>query len=63
MKSPAITQRRRRRLSLSVRVSALLMLAAILPLIIIVVSSEIFARPALTNQASQAMESDARTRV
>lgn len=63
MTSPEMIQRRGRRLSLSVRVSALLMLAAILPLIITVAGSEFFARPALTNQASAAMETDARTRV
>jgi C4-dicarboxylate-specific signal transduction histidine kinase len=63
MNSPEMNQRRKRRLSLSVRVSGLLILAAILPLIIIVVISELTARPALTNQASAAMATDARTRV
>src|SRR5579883_808369 len=63
MTSPELIQQRGRRLSLSVRVSALLMLAAILPLIMAVAGSEFFTRPALTNQASAAMATDARTRV
>lgn len=53
----------RRRLSLSLRVSLLLMLAAILPLLITVASSELLARPALVTQANIAMESDARSRI
>src|SRR5256885_3499164 len=52
----------RRRLSLSVRVSLLLMLAALLPLLIVVASSELLARPTLTSQANIVMESDARSR-
>jgi C4-dicarboxylate-specific signal transduction histidine kinase len=63
MTSPEIIHQRSRRLSLSVRVSALLMLAAILPLIMAVAGSEFFTRPALTNQASASMATDAQTRV
>lgn len=55
--------RRRRRFSLSVRVSIGLVLAAILPLGITLLFSEMQTRPALTNQANTAMESDAKTRV
>lgn len=55
--------RRRRRFSLSVRVSIGLVLAAILPLAITLLFSEMQTRPALTNQANTAMESDAKTRV
>ena len=54
---------RRRRLSLSLRVSALLMIAAILPLAITVISSELQSSPALISQANIAMTSDAKTRV
>jgi len=57
------TSRRRRGLSLSLRISLLLMLAAVLPLTIIVACSELLSRPALVTQANIAMESDARTRV
>jgi hypothetical protein len=59
---PEFKQNRRRRLSLSVRVSLLLMLAALLPLLIVVASSELLARPALTSQANTVMENDARSR-
>ena len=55
--------RRRKRLSLSLRVSLLLVLAAVIPLIIVVVVSELPARPALIAQADLAMESNASTRV
>src|SRR5579884_418413 len=55
--------RRRRRLSLSIRVSLGLVLAAILPLLIMVAFSEIQSRPALITQANTAMASDAKTRV
>jgi hypothetical protein len=54
---------RRRQLSLSIRVSLGLVLAAILPLLIMVVFSEIQSRPALITQANTAMASDAKTRV
>ncbi|TMD64057.1 MAG: hypothetical protein E6I91_11560 [Chloroflexi bacterium] len=59
---PEFKQHRRRRLSLSVRVSLLLMLAALLPLLIVVASSELLARPALTSQANTVMENDVRSR-
>jgi Cache domain len=59
---PEFKQNRRRLLSLSVRVSLLLMLAALLPLLIVVASSELLARPALTSQANTVMENDARSR-
>src|SRR5579872_205825 len=55
--------RRRRRPSLTIRISAWLMVAAIAPLIITVFCSELLARPALTAQANTTMQSDARTRV
>lgn len=55
--------RRRRRFSLSVRVSIGLVLAAIIPLGITLLFSEMQTRPALTNQANTAMETDAKTRV
>src|SRR6266567_4672645 len=48
--------------SLAARVSCLLVLAAILPLLITVVIIELFSRPTLINQASKEMETDARTR-
>lgn len=56
-------QKPRRRLSLSVRVSLGLVIAALLPLLFTVIFSEIQARPTLTAQANTAMESDAQTRV
>ena len=55
--------RRRKRLSLSLRVSLLLVLAAVIPLFIVVAVSELLTRPALIAQADLAMESDASTRV
>ena len=54
---------RRRRLPLAVRISFILMLAAVLPLLITVVFSETTARPALINQANNAMQTDALTRM
>src|SRR6266699_3392405 len=54
---------RRRRLSLSFRISVWLMFAALFPLIITVASSELQSRPSLINQANIAMESDVSTRV
>ena len=53
----------RRGLSLSLRVSLLLMLAAIVPLLITVTSIELLSRPALVAQANIAMESDVHSRV
>ncbi len=58
-----LAPRHRRRLKLSLRISALLMFAALFPLIITVASSELQSRPTLISQANIAMESDARTRV
>ncbi|HEY3992831.1 MAG TPA: cache domain-containing protein [Ktedonobacteraceae bacterium] len=54
---------RRRRLPLAIRISFILMLAAVLPLLIAVVFSETTARPALINQANNAMQTDALTRI
>ncbi len=48
-------------LSLSIRVSGLLMLAAIVPLIVTVATIEFLSRPTLIAQASQKMETDAQT--
>jgi DNA-binding transcriptional regulator YbjK len=53
----------RRRYPLSVRVSLWMVSAAIIPLIITVIVSELLARPALVSQANAAMQSDAKTRV
>jgi signal transduction histidine kinase len=52
----------KQRFSLAARVSCLLVLAAILPLLITVVIIELFSRPTLINQASTSMETDAKTR-
>ncbi len=52
----------RQRFSLAARVSSMLVLAAILPLLITVVIIEFSSRPTLINQASREMETDARTR-
>ena len=51
-------QRSRKSLSLTVRVSILLTLVGILPLIITIVISETLSRPALVAQASAAMSTD-----
>jgi C4-dicarboxylate-specific signal transduction histidine kinase len=51
------------RFSLSLRVSFLLMLAALLPLIITIVSSELLSRPQLIAQANASMASDAKTHI
>jgi hypothetical protein len=63
MSQSELRPRYRRGLSLSLRVSLLLMLAAILPLLITVASSELLARPVLVTQANIAMESDVHSRV
>lgn len=60
---PQEQEGRRRRLSLSFRVSLLLMMAAIVPLLITLAYSELSSRPALITQANLAMQTDARTRV
>jgi signal transduction histidine kinase len=52
----------KQRFSLAARISCLLVLAAILPLIITVFIIEIFSRPTLINQASKEMETEARIR-
>jgi len=59
MSQRELNMRRQRRISLSLRVSMLLMFAAILPLIITVAISEYFSRPQLVDQANTAMQSDA----
>jgi hypothetical protein len=51
-----------RQLPLAVRLSLILMLTAVLPLLLIVGISEYTARPILINQANQTMETDAQTR-
>ena len=51
----------RRRLSLTVRFSALLMLAVVLPLIVTVVGSELILRPNLISQATTEMGNDAQS--
>lgn len=55
-------QRHQQRFSLAVRVSCMLVLAAILPLLITVVIIEFSSRPTLINQASKEMQTDAQTR-
>lgn len=54
---------RTRRFSLSLRVSLLLMLAVLLPLIITIISSEIISRPQLITRANAAMEADAQAHI
>ncbi len=53
----------KKRLSLSVRISIGLVLAAVLPLVLTVVFSQLQSRPTLTTQAREAMTSDAQSRV
>lgn len=50
-------------LSLSVRVSLLLVLATLLPLIITITSSELLSRPQLIAKANASMETDAQTHI
>ncbi|MGH2507943.1 MAG: cache domain-containing protein [Ktedonobacteraceae bacterium] len=58
------SSRRKFPLALSVRISFILMLAAVLPLLITVgVSESLTTRPALINQANQTMKADADTRI
>ncbi len=57
------TARQRRRTSLSVRISIGLVFAAVLPLLITLVFSELQSRPTLITQANEAMTSDAQSRV
>ena len=56
-------RRKRQRPSLSVRISIGLVIAAVLPLLITLVFSELQSRPTLTTQANEAMRSDAQSRV
>lgn len=51
----------RRKISLTVRVSSLLVLAAVLPLVITVLGSEFILRPTLLSQAAVQMESNAQS--
>ncbi|HEY1349527.1 MAG TPA: cache domain-containing protein [Ktedonobacteraceae bacterium] len=53
----------RRRLPLAFRLSFILMLAAVIPLLITVGISEYYARPTLIDQANKAMATDALTRM
>lgn len=53
----------RKGLSLTVRLSVLLIAAVVLPLVITVITSESILRPTLTSQATLQMESDAESRV
>jgi hypothetical protein len=63
MSQKQLRPRYRRRLPLSLRISLLLMLAAIVPLLITVAGSELRSRPALVKQANAAMQTDAQSRV
>jgi hypothetical protein len=54
---------RRRRLPLAFRLSLILILVTVLPLLLIVGISEYTARPVLINQANQTMEADAQARI
>ena len=58
-----VAQMQRRRTSLPVRISIGLVFAAVLPLLITLVFSELQSRPTLTEQANEAMASDAQSRV
>ncbi len=60
---PQATSTSRRRLPLAFRLSLILMLAAVLPLLITVIFSETQSRPALITQANNAMQTDAQTRM
>ena len=53
--------RSRRKTSLTVRISALLIAAVVLPLLITIIGSELILRPTLTSQATAEMQDDART--
>jgi len=63
MAQQGVPQIQRRRSSLSVRISIGLVFAAVLPLLITLVFSELQSRPTLTTQANEAMASDAQSRV
>src|SRR5882724_1983175 len=49
--------------SLTVRLSALLIAAVVLPLLVTVITSEVILRPTLTTQATTQMESDAQSHI
>ena len=51
--------RSRRKISLTVRISALLIAAVVLPLLITIIGSEVILRPTLTSQATSEMQNDA----
>ncbi|HEY3992030.1 MAG TPA: cache domain-containing protein, partial [Ktedonobacteraceae bacterium] len=51
--------RSRRKISLTVRISALLIAAVVLPLLITIIGSELILRPTLTSQATAEMQNDA----
>jgi Tfp pilus assembly protein PilN len=53
------SQRRRSRLSLSLRFSVLMLLAALLPLAVVVGVNDYFARQTLIKQSSDALSADA----
>lgn len=61
MQQPEMAQRKKKSISLTARVSGLLMLATILPLLVTVVIIEVLSRPALIAQTSQEMTTDAQT--
>jgi hypothetical protein len=53
--------RPRRKITLTVRISALLIAAVVLPLLITIIGSELILRPTLTSQATAEMQNDAQT--
>lgn len=55
--------RKSKRISLSVRVSLLLMLAALLPLVTTIFTSQLLSRPLLISQANTAMETDVQAHI
>ncbi|MEO7018961.1 MAG: cache domain-containing protein [Ktedonobacteraceae bacterium] len=63
MSQVEFSSRRKLPLALSVRISFILMLAAVLPLLVTVGATEWTTRPTLINQANQTMKTDADTRI
>lgn len=63
MQGPVSSMFPRKRLSLTIRISALLIAAVILPLFVTVVSSELVLRPTLMSQAIAEMKNDAQSHV
>ncbi|WP_376794785.1 cache domain-containing protein [Thermogemmatispora sp.] len=63
MRDQALSSSRRRGLSLTARVSLLLVLVAIVPLLITIVVSQFVSRPALTAQARTSLDTDSSERV